>query len=55
VNLNAFFETEDNFRFNFAVTNLLDRIGQRYFGFILPGSENDDIGRRYSVGVTKVF
>ena len=55
VNLNLFFETEDDFRFNFAVTNLLDRIGQDYFGFIIPGSENDDLGRRYSVSLSKRF
>ena len=55
INLNTYFETDDNFRFNFSVTNLLDRIGQRYFGYIIPGSENDDIGRRYSITVSKQF
>ncbi|MEN8984798.1 MAG: TonB-dependent receptor [Alteriqipengyuania sp.] len=55
VNLNTFFETDDGFRFNFGVTNLFDRIGQEYFGYIIPGSENDDIGRRYTVSVSKSF
>lgn len=55
VNANIFFSTEDNFRFNLAVTNLTDRIGQGYFGFIIPGSVNDNLGRRFSVSVSKGF
>ena len=55
VNMNFFVETEDDFRFNFAVTNLFDRLGQRYFGVIYPGSEADDVGRRYAVSVSKRF
>ncbi|WP_237451734.1 TonB-dependent receptor domain-containing protein [Qipengyuania oceanensis] len=55
VNANIFFETENDFRFNFSVTNLFDRIGQKYYGYIIPGSENDDIGRRFNVSVTKRF
>ncbi|WP_338447464.1 TonB-dependent receptor [Pelagerythrobacter marensis] len=55
VNLNTYFETENGFRFNFAVTNLFDRIGQKYYGYIIPGSENDDVGRRFSIGVSKKF
>ncbi|MCX9147769.1 TonB-dependent receptor domain-containing protein [Erythrobacter sp. WG] len=55
VNANIFFRTADNFRLNIAVTNLFDRIGQGYFGFIIPGSINDDIGRRFSVSVSKEF
>ena len=55
VNMNVYFDTESDFRFNFAVTNLFDRIGQDYFGYIYPGSENDDIGRRYAISVSKRF
>lgn len=55
VNANIFFRTDDNFRFNFAVTNLFDRIGQGYFGYIIPGSINDQIGRRFAVSVAKEF
>lgn len=55
VNANVFFRTDDNFRFNISVTNLFDRIGQSYYGFIIPGSIHDDIGRRFTVGLTKEF
>ena len=55
INANIYFKTVDAFRFNLAVTNLTNRIGQNYFGYIIPASVNDDIGRRYSVSVTKDF
>ena len=55
VNTNVFFKTDDNFRFNISVTNLFNRIGQKYYGFIVPVSVNDDLGRRYTVGITKTF
>ena len=55
VNANVFFKTEDGFRFNVAVTNLFDRIGQKYYGYIVPASVNDDIGRRFSASITKSF
>jgi len=55
VNANVFFRTEDNLRFNFAVTNLFDRVGQKYFGFIIPATQNDEIGRRFTVSVSKSF
>lgn len=50
-----YFETEDDFRLSFTVTNLTNRIGQNYFGFIHPSSYSDALGRRYSVGVRKNF
>ena len=55
VNMNVFFDTDPGMRLNFAVTNLLDRIGQEYFGFIYPGSESDDIGRRFTASVRMQF
>lgn len=55
VDANFFFKTEDDFRFNFNVTNLLDRQGQKYFGFLIPASINDNFGRRFSLSVTKRF
>ena len=55
VDANVSLQTEDNFRFNVSVTNLTDRIGQKYFGYIIPGSVNDDIGRRFTVSVSKLF
>lgn len=59
VDANFFFQTDDDFRFNFNVTNLFDRQGQEYFGFIIPETEFDGLGdifgRRFSVSVTKAF
>lgn len=55
VNANIFFATEEDFRINFSVTNLFDRIGQEYFGFIIPGSVHDNLGRRFNVSVSKGF
>lgn len=59
VDANIAFFTDNDFRFNFNVTNLFDRIGQEYFGFAIPatvtGTGGDIFGRRYSVSVTKQF
>lgn len=55
LNLNIFHRTEDNFRFNLSVTNVLNRQGQKYFGFLIPASMNDQLGRRFSVSVTKTY
>ena len=62
VDMNFFFEAEDDFRFNFNVTNLFDRQGQEYFGFLIPATNSpgnalgaDTFGRRYTVGVSKSF
>lgn len=50
-----FVTTEDKFRLTFSVTNITNRIGQNYFGFIVPGSINDPFGRRFAVSVRKLF
>lgn len=55
VDANIFFLTEDKFRFNFNVSNLLNRQGQEYFGILVPASLNDSFGRRFTLGVTKKF
>jgi len=59
VDANFFVLAADDFRFNFNVTNLFDRRGQSYFGFIIPDTEFDGLGdifgRRFSVSVTKSF
>lgn len=55
VDANFFFETDDDYRFNFNVTNLFNRQGQEYFGILIPASINDSFGRRYTVSVTKRF
>ena len=44
-----------DFRLSLAVTNLFNRVGQKYFGYIIPGSINDALGRRFAVTVRKRF
>ncbi len=59
VDANFSFTTESDFRFNFNVTNLFNRQGQEYFGFLIPatftGAGGDPFGRRFTVGVSKSF
>lgn len=55
VDANISFKTGDDFRLNFNVTNLTDRQGQQYFGFLIPDSINDSFGRRFTVSVGKAF
>lgn len=59
VDANFFFLAADDFRFNFNVTNLFDRQGQEYFGFLIPDTEFDGLGdifgRRFSISVSKAF
>ena len=54
VNASIFFDVEDDFRFTFAVTNLLDRLVQNnYFG--APNGIADPLGRRFSVTARTTF
>ena len=55
VNASLYFDVAERFRFTASVTNLFDRIGQEYFGFIIPGSINDAFGRRYAMSVNAKF
>jgi outer membrane receptor protein involved in Fe transport len=55
VDFNFYFETNDDFRFNFVVNNAFDRRCQSYFGFCIPASINDAFGRTFSASVTKKF
>ena len=55
VNMNVFFKTENDFRFNLSVTNLTNRFGQTYYGYLIPAAISDSIGRRFSVSVQKSF
>lgn len=48
-------DTADDFRLTLSITNLLDRVGQGYYGFVIPGSINDNFGRRYAVTAIKKF
>lgn len=49
------FEPLAGLRANIAVTNLLDRHGQSYFGALIPASIDDPLGRRFSVNLTQRF
>lgn len=49
------FKTADKFTFNIAVTNLFNRIGQKYYGYYIPGAINDPFGRRFSITAAKRF
>lgn len=55
INMNVFFLTSDDSRFNISVTNLFNRQGQEYYGILIPLSINDQIGRRFSVSFVKNF
>ena len=52
---NVFFETDDDFRFNFVVSNAFGRECQRLNDFCIPGGINDAFGRQFSASVTKSF
>ncbi len=52
---NIYFQTEDDFRFNFVVSNAFDRRCQELNGFCIPGGINDAFGRQFSASVTKEF
>jgi outer membrane receptor protein involved in Fe transport len=53
VDLSLFATTRDGFRLTVAVTNLSDRVGEEYYGVIIPASINDALGRRVAVSVAK--
>lgn len=52
---NVFFETDDDFRFNFVVNNAFGRECQRLNDFCIPQGINDAFGRQFSASVTKSF
>jgi len=49
----ALFVTTADFRFAFSVSNLFNRIGQKYYGYVIPLLINDPLGRRFAVSVAK--
>jgi hypothetical protein len=49
----ALFFTTADFRFTISVTNLFNRIGQKYYGYVIPLSINDPLGRRFAISVAK--
>lgn len=55
INPSVYVNAGDQFRVTFAVTNLLNRVGQKYYGIIIPASYSDLIGRRFAVSVSGKF
>ena len=42
-------------KFSLSMTNLFNRIGQEYYGIIVPSSINDALGRRFSASLTVIL
>ncbi len=55
VNPSVYINASDRFRVTFAVTNLFNRVGEKYNGIIIPASYSDLIGRRFAVSVAGKF
>ncbi len=55
INPSIYIDVEKKFRFNMAVTNLLNRHGQKFNGYVIPASYSDLLGRRYSFNVQVKF
>ncbi|MDP9414153.1 MAG: TonB-dependent receptor [Pseudomonadota bacterium] len=55
VNGGIFFDPTKDFRFTLAVNNLFNRQFQRYFDAFIPGSINDELGRRFSASARVRF
>lgn len=53
VDTSVFVNAGEDVRLIFSVTNLFDRIGQNYFGYIVPLSIDDALGRRFAVSLEK--
>ena len=49
------FDVLGDFRLTMSVTNLLNRVGQEYYGAIIPASINDALGRRFTLSARKRF
>ncbi|MDP8912476.1 MAG: TonB-dependent receptor [Pseudomonadota bacterium] len=50
-----FFDPTNDFRFTLSVTNLFNRRFQRYFDGFIPGSVNDQLGRRFAASARLRF
>ncbi len=55
VDASVFFDATDRFRLTLSVTNLFDRQGEDYFGFLIPASINDPLGRRFAASARVRF
>lgn len=55
INPSFYVNVNKQYRFNFSVTNLLNRHGQRFGDFIIPASQSDLLGRRYTASIQLRF
>ncbi|WP_374283216.1 TonB-dependent receptor domain-containing protein [Novosphingobium sp.] len=55
VDASVFFKVEGGYRLTLSATNVFNRIGQKYYGYYIPGAINDPFGRRFSLSVSKTF
>ena len=53
VDCSLYAEPAQGLRINLSVTNLLGRVGQSYFGAIIPATINDPLGRRFALTVSR--
>jgi outer membrane receptor protein involved in Fe transport len=53
LDLTLFATTRDGFRMTLAVTNVFDRVGEEYYGVLIPATISDPLGRRFAVSVAK--
>lgn len=49
IDLGLGYSVTKQFRLSAAITNVTNRVGQGYFGYIVPGAVNDPLGRRFAV------
>jgi len=59
VDLGLWVKAAERFRLTFTVTNLFNRVGQFYNGYLITGSTNssvnDALGRRFAISARKSF
>ncbi|MBI0476534.1 TonB-dependent receptor [Sphingomonas sp. MA1305] len=55
INPSIYIDVAKQFRFNFSVTNLLNRRGQKFGDYIIPASYSDLLGRRFTASVQLTF
>lgn len=55
INASVAFKVEQAMTLTMSVTNLTNRIGQPYYGYVIPASVNDALGRRFAVSAAIKF
>lgn len=55
INPSIYVNASEKFRLTFSVTNLLNRVGEKYNGIIIPASYSDLVGRRFAVSINGNF